>query len=334
MPLPGIRCLGRGWLEWNRRCAVRLVWTILVLLVLPLAARAELVGDASFEGVVTSLAGVPAVQRGSIVSPLAPGAVILPGDSVRLAEGDEIRILLRTGRLLESRGPARLRLADEFGKEEWYSPIIREVHGERFGLYDTEMGRGPNIATNAFRQISPYNASVLFGKTECQWAAPAGYERFQVVIHEEDPVSTMSKLVVVLEAGPERSLVLDSERVKLESGVPYSWRVRGWDGSAWKETDKVFFRLLDRDASARIRGKLELLDGMRKSRQDAMPWVIGTILLMKERLYHEALVYVSRAISVNDLAPFPFTLRGRIYEEMNLPNLALQEYQVASRLGQ
>ena len=182
MPLPGIRCLGRGWLEWNRRCAVRLVWTILVLLVLPLAARAELVGDASFEGVVTSLAGVPAVQRGSIVSPLAPGAVILPGDSVRLAEGDEIRILLRTGRLLESRGPARLRLADEFGKEEWYSPIIRDVLGERFGLYDTEMGRGPNIATNAFRQISPYNASVLFGKTECQWAAPAGYERFQVVI--------------------------------------------------------------------------------------------------------------------------------------------------------
>ena len=304
-----------------------------VLAVMPLVLAGELVGDASFEGIVTSVAGVPAVQRGTVVSPLAPGGVLLPGDVIRLAAGDEIRVLLRTGRLLERPGPATVRLSEEFGTEDWYSQIVRDVLGERFGIYDSEMGRGPNAATNAFRQISPYNASVLDGVSECVWVAPDGYDRFSVEINEEDPVSTLSRQVAQVQAGSGKRVTLDRKALGLESGVPYSWRVRAWDGTGWQVTGKVYFRLLDRETSRRIRGKLTILDGMRKNRQDAMPWVIGTILLMKERLYHEALEYVARAISVNDLAPFPFTLRGRIYEEMNLPNLALQEYQVASRLG-
>lgn len=309
------------------------VLTMIALVLLPCILTAELLGDASFEGIVTSVSGIPAAERGTLVSPLAPGGMLLPGDVIRLAEGDTIRILLRSGRLLERSGPATVRLAEEFGTEDWYSQIVRDVLNQGFGVYDSEMGRGPDAATNVFRQISPYNASLLDGVAECVWVAPTGYSRFVVEIHEEDPVSRLSKQVGQLQAGENKRLTLDRKALKLESGVPYSWRVRAWDGSSWRATDKVYFRLLDRATSARIRERLTILDGMRKNRQDSMPWVIGTILLMKERLYHEALDYVARAISVNDLAPFPFTLRGRIYEEMNLLNLALQEYQVASRLG-
>jgi hypothetical protein len=297
-------------------------------------AAAEFIGDASFEGVVLTIFGEPHVVRGGNTYPLEPGMLLLPGEVVRLSEGDDVRILLRTGRILELQDACSVRLSEEFGQEEWFSQEVRDILHDRFGLYDSELGRGEDPSTNAFRQIFPYNSSVREGESEFRWVAPDGLEQFSVEIFEEDIIRNTSSPIGTQEVGSVTSWTNEDGTFTLHSGRTYSWRVRGWDGQAWQETGKVFFRVLDRDAASRIRGKLDVLEGMKKKdRRDIMPWVIASILLMKERLYHQALEQVAVAISINERAPFPHTLRGRIYEEMNLSHLALGAYQVAARLG-
>jgi len=298
----------------------------------PLAAM--LVGDASFEGVVLSLSGLPSAFLGERSYPLAPGMYVFPGEEIQLSEGDSVSILMRTGRILELSGECAVRLSDEFGEEEWYSQEVREILHERFGLYDSELGRGADASTNAFRQLYPYNSSVREGDTEFRWAAPIGMERFSLEIFEEDLIRNTSASLGKREIGNESAWALEEGSFALPPGRTYAWKVRGWDGQAWQETGKVFFRVLEQDAASKIRGKLEILEAMKKKdRQDIMPWVIASVLLMKEKLYHQALEQVAAAISINDRAPFPYTLRGRIYEEMNLAHLALGEYQLAARLG-
>ena len=316
------------------RCVSFLLVLIAGVFIWSRPLTAELVGDASFEGVVLTLSGVPSVVRGEGVYPLAPGMFILPGDQVCLLEGDEVSILMRTGRILELYEERRVRLSDEFGQEEWFSQEVRDILHDRFGLYDSELGRGVDPSTNAFRPIYPYNSSVREGTTEFRWAAPTGMERFSVEVFEEDLIRNIASSLGMKEVGIANTWTNEDSTFTLIPGRTYSWRVRGWDGYNWQETDKVFFRMLDRDTASRIRGKLDVLEGMKKKdRHDIMPWVIASILLMKEKLYHQALEQVAAAISINDLAPFPYTLRGRIYEEMNLSHLALGEYQVAARLG-
>ncbi|MDR2735078.1 MAG: hypothetical protein LBC99_10680 [Spirochaetota bacterium] len=315
----------------------RALFAMLLVLILwtgvfPLTA--ELIGDASFEGVVLSLSGVPLVTRGGSSFPIAPGRFIYPGEQIRLAQNDSASILMRTGRILELEGEGTVDLAMEFGQEEWFSQEVRDILHERFGLYDSELGRGADPSTNAFRQIYPYNSSVREGDAVFHWTAPAGLERFTVEIFEEDIVGNRAKTLVTREIGNEDTWSIGTDSLVLTPGQLYGWKVRAWDGQAWQETTKVLFRVLDKDAARRIGGKLDALEAMKKKdKQDITPWVLASILLMKEKLYHQALEQVAKAISLNDLSPFPYTLRGRIYEEMNLAQLALGEYQLAARLG-
>jgi hypothetical protein len=313
---------------------VTIVAMLLVLILGAGSLAADLIGDASFEGVVLSLSGVPLVSRGESSFPLAPGSFIYPGELILLSPGDSASILMRTGRILELEGEGTVDLAMEFGREEWFSDEVRDILHERFGLYDSELGRGVDPSTNAFRQMYPYNSSVREGDIVFHWIAPAGLARFTVEILEEDIIGNRAKTLVSREIGDGDSWSISSDSLGLTPGQLYGWKVRAWDGQAWQETTKVLFRVLDRDAAKRIGGKLNVLENMKKKdKQDITPWVLSSILLMKEKLYHQALEQVAQAISLNDLSPFPYTLRGRIYEEMNLAQLALGEYQLAARLG-
>jgi hypothetical protein len=155
-----------------------------------------------------------------------------------------------------------------------------------------------------------------------------------VELFEEDLGRNLSSSLGMKEVGGVTSWINEDGIFTLYPGRTYSWRLRGWDGQSWQETGKVFFRVLDRDTAGRVRGKLDVLEGMRKKdRRDSMPCVIASLLLMKEKLYHYALEQAAAVVSINDLAPFPYILRGRIYEEMQLFTLALGEYQAAARLG-
>jgi len=305
-----------------------------LLFLLAVPAAAEMLGDASFEGIAVSVNGSPAVKRGGVFFPLAAGGYCLPGDRLQLAAGDRLRVLLRSGRTLDLAGPRTLQLSEEFGVETWFAPDVREVLGERFGLFDSDLARGPDLATNSFRQLSPFNASVMGGVPELRWKAAAEMERFAVELFLEDIIGNSSTRICDVELPRVNSWVPTPDKALFRPGQTYSWSLRAHDGRVWQSTGKAFFRVLDGETVSRIRSKLEILDEMKKKdRDDIMPWVIGTILLMKEKLYHQALDQVAQAISRNDRAPFPYTLRGRIYEEMNLPHLAAGDYLVAQRLG-
>lgn len=307
---------------------------VALLVASALPARSEMLGDASFEGIALSAGGSPAVRRGGIFFPLAVGGYCLPGDRIQLAHGDRLKVLLRTGRVLDLAGPRTLQLSEEFGDETWFAPLVRDVLGERFGLFDSDLGRGPDIATNALRQISPFNSSVMTAVPELRWKAPDGLDRFTVEVFQEDIIGNTSARICGVDVARVTHWLPSGDVVTFAPGQTYSWSLRGFDGRGWQASGKAFFRILDAETVGRIKSKLVLLEDMKKKdRDDIMPWVIGAILLMKEKLYHQALDHVAQAISRNDRAPFPYTLRGRIYEEMNLPHLAAGDYYVAQRLG-
>ena len=304
----------------------------------------------SVGGVVLSVAGKPVIERGGGRYTPKTGMYVLFGDEVRLSKNDSISILMATGRVFEMDEEGSVVIADDLGQEEWYSQYVRGVLSENFGIhlcglepdmeaaasYDTGSYevKSPSAASGVeFAQVYPYNAAINDSDTAFRWTAPEDMEQFSIEIFEESSAGRRIRSIGIREVGDETMWDADGGSFVLLSERTYSWKIRGWNGQTWEETTRVHFWVLDKKDADRIRMKLSALEGAQQAdKPDITPYVIASLLLMRERLYHQALEHVANALAVNEYAPFLYTLRGRIYERMQLPHLASAAYEQAASL--
>lgn len=305
---------------------------IISLILFNAAALSALYSEKPYLAVLTSSVGSPKIKRQNKNIQAIPGIFIQKNDIISLSKGEKINLILKNGRLKKLSGPYKGRINTKYGKTQWYSKLAEGFLSETTKLISMETLRTrAEKRDKLFVQLYPYNSYLLEQPIVFQWRSNSNNMRFfKLNVYKEDFMEKNPVRIDTTRIGKDFRRY--KSRLKYRENQTYSWNIIGKNKNRWVTTKRCFFLVINKKLRRKIITKIKILKRMKKQdEKDMVPYIIGTLLLMKEKLYHMAIDEINKSIKLNPKTPFPYTLRGRIFEEMNLQKSAAKDYITAGK---
>jgi len=262
---------------------------------------------------------------------LKVGDFIYKGDSILLSKGIQATILTKRGLHIVVHGPYQGKIDNiKWDKSTKFSSDAQSFLKHDLKFYDMDVLRSMESFQKEYPNRFPYNSYLMSSPAAFLWKKTKHIRSCKINIYKENLISKNRILIKSIHS-PNTGRLTNPISYKKEQ--PYSWELLLLIGRSWKNKGKRTFLIINNRTKNRIKEKLSVYNTMKKIKPgDITPFIIGTIVLIKEKLYHKALKEINTIISKHPLTAFPLMLRGRIYEEMNIKHLAARDYKNAKKL--
>ncbi len=236
------------------------------------------------EAVVIALSGNAEITRAGKTIPAHPGTRLQEGDAISVQQG-ELNLITSNGKLeTVQSGTSYTVPSGEKQKGEALNTRLLASLADAAGDYERPTVKGMVRGGEGLQPEFPRNTAILAKDLRFSWQNEADLEGMKFELKKRNPRFSFSHKL----ADGSSDLLYPEDAPSLEAGVPYYWKVEGYNMLTGEpsETPLVWFQILPAEEEHKVRKELEQLKAMEISEQAKAVLRVG--IYTSRQLYGDA----------------------------------------------
>ncbi len=251
--------------------------SLFILLFLALPCGAE-------EAVIIALAGKAEIARASETIQVHTGTRLQGGDVITVKQG-EANLITSNGKLETVQSGASYTVpSGEMQKEAGLNTRLLASLADAAGDYERPTVKGMVRGGEGLQPKFPRNTAIFAKDLRFTWNNETDLEGMKFELKKRNPRFAFSHKL----ADGSSELVYPEDAPSLEAGVPYYWKVEGYNMLTGEpaETPLVWFQILPAEEEHKVRKELEQLKAMEITEQAKAVLRVG--IYTSRQLYGDA----------------------------------------------
>lgn len=272
---------------------------------------------------ILSVKGQPRIAASENLT-LKTGMLLTENDSITIESGAAIRLLTRTGDIIESIRSIRIHVAaDQKSRTAFVQQLFEQFKTVHAWVKEAKikLTTSRSSGQQAVQLSYPRNTKLLASPAKLTWKAEAGSEGFDVTMRCYDNDYSLSEHT--------QSNEYPIPVPELEAGKKYYWTARYRDGDFTQTPPDAWFSVMTKEETEDFKKEKNLLDNIFQNETGSPAYrLIYVQLLLKHELYHEAKALLDE-IPAKERPSAAYILYANVCDKMDLNREAQNALQLA-----